>query len=85
MNLKSLNPINLWHRLQTDEDLRRKIYIIVFESDTPAGKMFDILLIVCILLSVLVIILESLLPTSFAPYLHVLEWVFTIFFSIEYI
>jgi len=55
MNLKSLNPINLWHRLQTDEDLRRKIYIIVFESDTPAGKMFDILLIGCILLSVLVI------------------------------
>ncbi|MFA6778971.1 MAG: ion transporter [Paludibacteraceae bacterium] len=80
-----MNLNKIWHRIMSDEKLKRKIYIIIFESDTPAGRMFDVLLIGFILLSVLIVIMDSVLPVSFAPYLHVLEWVFTVFFTMEYI
>ena len=53
------------HRFLHDEKLKRKLYVIIFESDTPAGKLFDVILIACILVSVLLVIIESLkgLPT----------------------
>ena len=37
------------HRFLHDEKLKRKLYVIIFESDTPAGKLFDVILIACIL------------------------------------
>ena len=40
--------------------LKRKLYSIIFESDTKIGKLFDIVLIVCILLSILLAIVESI-------------------------
>ena len=54
------------HRFLHDEKLKRKLYVIIFESDTPAGKLFDVILIACILVSVLLVIIESLkgLPHS---------------------
>ena len=48
------------HRFLHDEKLKRKLYVIIFESDTPAGKLFDVILIACILVSVLLVIIESL-------------------------
>ncbi|SVD95899.1 uncharacterized protein METZ01_LOCUS448753, partial [marine metagenome] len=39
--------------------LKNKLYKIIFESDTPAGKGFDLLLIISILLSVVVVLLDS--------------------------
>ncbi len=39
--------------------LRQKLYIIIFEADTPAGKLFDVTLIICIILSVLAVMLDS--------------------------
>ena len=48
------------HRFLHDEKLKRKLYVIIFESDTPAGKLFDVILIGCILVSVLLVIIESL-------------------------
>ncbi len=66
---------------------RLKWYEIVFESDTPAGRLFDIALLICILLSVLVVILESVqtIHEHWGTYLIAAEWFFTIIFSLEYI
>ena len=55
---------------------RRTIYIIIFESDTPAGLLFDQLLLVAILASVVVVMIDSSIATS-SPYhslLVALEW-----------
>lgn len=71
-------------RLFTDEEFKQKVGNIIFDTDTPIGKLFDICLMGFIILSVLIVIVESLLPPSITPYLHILEWVFTIFFSMEY-
>jgi voltage-gated potassium channel len=40
-------------------NLRERIYTIIFETDTPAGKAFDVGLIVCILFSVLLVMLDT--------------------------
>ena len=68
-------------------DWRQKIYEIVFEAETPAGRIFDITLISLILLSVLAVFLESVrsIRESYGAELHAAEWAFTILFSIEYI
>lgn len=43
-----------------DRDFRNNLYEIIFEADTPAEKWFDIVLLWTILLSVLVVFLESI-------------------------
>jgi voltage-gated potassium channel len=70
-----------------DRNFRNKLYEIIFEADTPAGKWFDIVLLWAIVLSVLVVFLESIseLRTSYGDVFYYLEWFFTILFSIEYI
>lgn len=66
---------------------RKKLHEIIFEADTPMGKAFDILLLVAILLSVLVIMLESVqsIDDLYDPEFKTAEWVFTILFTIEYL
>lgn len=67
--------------------LRKKLYIIVFGTDTPAGRLFDIVLLCAILLSVMSVMLESIQEIKL-KYYHVLlivEWTFTIIFTIEYL
>lgn len=51
---------NKWQNLLHDEKLKHKIYVIIFESDTPMGKLFDVALIGFIVLSILVVIAESI-------------------------
>jgi len=72
---------------EQNRDFRNKIYEIIFEADTPAGKWFDIFLLWAILISVLVVFLESIseLRSSYGDIFYYLEWFFTILFSIEYI
>lgn len=67
--------------------IRKKLYIIIFEADTFGGKLFDIILIVAILLSVVVVMLDSVssIRKSIGPQLYAAEWFFTVLFSIEYI
>jgi voltage-gated potassium channel len=69
-----------------ERDFRNKLYEIIFEADTLAGKWFDIVLLWAILLSVLVVFLESIseLRVSYGVIFYYLEWFFTILFSIEY-
>jgi len=66
---------------------RRRLHEIIFEADTPAGKTFDILLILSILMSVSVVLLESVGPVRarHGRTLTSLEWFFTLLFSIEYL
>ncbi len=67
--------------------LKLKIYEIVFESDTPAGRYFDIILLVSIILSVVVVLLESVqaIKIGWGNWLIGLEWFFTVIFTIEYL
>lgn len=70
----------------SNEELKARLHLIIFGTDTPAGKRFDVWLIVAILLSVLLLMGESMQAISSRYYLafRTLEWVFTIFFTIEY-
>lgn len=67
--------------------LKRRIYEIVFEADTPAGKLFDVVLIWSIILSVILVIVESVHEYSieFQPLFTAGEWLFTVLFLLEYI
>ena len=69
-----------------NEELKRKIYVIIFEADTPLGKAFDVALIVCIVLSVLIVIMESVISHKLVGLsMRIVEWVFTVFFTLEYL
>ena len=66
---------------------RETMFEVIFESDTPAGKWFDIVLIISILLSVVTIMLDSVssIRARCGGLLTAAEWFFTILFTIEYI
>ena len=66
---------------------RKRVYIVIFKSDTPLGKAFDVALLILILLSVLIVMFDSILQLhyEYGPTFYFLEWFFTILFSIEYI
>jgi len=66
---------------------RARMFDIIFSNDTPAGRRFDIVLMSLILLSILVVVLDSV-PAIYSEYAHVtsvLEWGFTLLFTAEYI
>jgi len=67
--------------------LKEKLRQIIFEAETPAGKFFDIALIFLILVSVVVVMLESVatIRSNHGTILRNLEWALTIIFSIEYL
>jgi voltage-gated potassium channel len=66
---------------------RLKLYEIVFEADTPAGRTFDIVLLISIVASVIIVVLESVpaIKQRFGPELRIVEWFFTIIFTLEYL
>lgn len=66
--------------------LRQKLYIIVFGTETRAGKLFDIILLYAILASILVVMLESVkeLKDQYESIFKTVEWCFTGFFTVEY-
>ena len=76
-----------WQHFLHNEMLKQKVYSIVFESDTPKGRLFDIILISSIIVSVLMVILESMHLFSPTAYwvLRLLEYLLTLFFTIEYL
>ena len=67
------------------EGLRTRVFQIIFESDTPLAKGFDIALIVAILTSVLVVMLESIesLRADYGSLFFWMEWGFTLAFTLE--
>ena len=66
---------------------RMTLHEVIFEADTPAGKWFDVLLILAILVSVVMVMLDSVatIQNSYGPVLLAGEWFFTILFTIEYV
>ena len=67
--------------------LRQKIYIVIYGANTFAGRLFDLILLAVILLSVLLVMLESVerLDAKYHDFIIISEWIITIFFTIEYI
>jgi voltage-gated potassium channel len=74
-------PINEWPAW------RRHLHTVIFEADTPMGKLFDVVLLIAIVISVLAACLESVdsIRVEYGVSLRTLEWVVTIAFTIEYI
>lgn len=67
--------------------LKSRIHRIIFGTDTPAGKLFDVVLIYTILASVGVLMLDSIIEirANYGTWLLVAEWIFTILFTIEFV
>ena len=82
-----LNKI-LWilKSIHNDIKLKNKLYQIIFEAETPNGKLFDVVLLITIVLSVICVSLESVdsISHKYGVLLRSLEWIFTILFTIEY-
>ena len=86
-NLLQKNTSSSREEKPAREGLRIKLYEVIFEADTPAGKAFDILLLLFIVLSVIAVMLESVASVR-ADYGFILlpaEWAFTVLFTIEYL
>ncbi|HCO44823.1 ion transporter [Immundisolibacter sp.] len=65
---------------------RAQVYQVIFEADTPAGKLFDVVLLWSILLSIALVLLDSVavVHNAFGGWLYGAEWVFTALFTVEY-
>ncbi len=67
--------------------LRHRLHEVIYEADTPSGKLFDVVLLIAIVASVLFVMLESVgwIEEEYGDLLNIGEWIITILFSIEYI
>ncbi len=67
--------------------IRQKLFVVVFGTETRTGKLFDIVLLWAIVLSVVSVMLESVktISENYSQILFILEWFFTILFTIEYL
>jgi len=76
--LEEKSPKNSW---------KEKLHEVIYEADTKAGKLFDVILLIAILASIVLVMLESVVSfdKKYHAFLNVSEWVITILFSIEYI
>lgn len=88
MKSRIIDSLSIYHTTNSmsENQLKSRIHEIIFEAETPAGKRFDVILLVLILLSVLVVMLESVpsVAVKYKDYFPLLEWGFTIIFTIEY-
>jgi voltage-gated potassium channel len=66
---------------------RTRLHEVIFEADTPAGRAFDVVLLVAILVSVVAVMLESVadIRREHGAILRAAEWIITIAFTIEYV
>lgn len=70
----------------TKQEFRRKVHKALFETDTTVGRVFDRILLVLIILSIFIVILETVpaIEQDYRRVLIVLEWMLTIAFTLEY-
>ncbi len=66
---------------------KHRLHEIIYEADTPQGKLFDVLLLFVIVLSIILVALESVasIDAAYHDLLDIAEWIITILFTIEYI
>ena len=78
MSNRDSKPLKPW---------QHRIHEIIFEADTFEGKLFDVALLIAIIASVLVVMLDSVdwISREYGTTLDVLEWIFTIIFTLEYV
>lgn len=71
----------------TEKGFKKKLHDIIFEADTPTGRAFDILLFFAIILSVVIVLLDSVesLNAKYGEWFTAIEWGLTILFTIEYL
>jgi len=76
---------SIMNKIQSDQ-LKKKIYVVIFRSDTRAGRLFDLTLLFIIVLSILSVVAESIanIKAQYYLYIRTVEWTCTIFFTIEY-
>ncbi|MEQ3691033.1 MAG: ion transporter, partial [Flavobacterium sp.] len=69
------------------EKIRQKIYIVIYGTNTVSGRLFDLILLGVIVLSVILVMLETVegFDTKYHNEVVFLEWIITAFFTIEYI
>ncbi len=66
--------------------LREKVYLVIFGTETPLGRLFDEVLLVAILASVLIVVLSTIasLSDAYGYWFYAAEWAFTLAFTLEY-
>ncbi|MFC2109826.1 ion transporter [Bacteroidota bacterium] len=71
----------------TESTWKNKLHEIIYEADTKAGKLFDVLLLITIFASVVLVMLESVpsINSIYQDFFNIAEWVITILFTLEYI
>lgn len=74
-------------KLKEQASWQQVLHEVIYEADTRSGKIFDVVLIICILLSVIAVLLESVqeIRAEHGSLLIRIEWFFTILFTIEYL
>ena len=72
---------------QNKHNWKTKLHEIIYEADTPGGKLFDVVLLIAILASIVFVMLESVtsFDAKYHNFLNISEWIITILFSLEYI
>ena len=72
--------------MDSNKNWREDLYVIIFQSDTPAGRRFDSILLLIILASLVIVVLDSIdsIHQNYADILAYIEWGFTVVFAIEY-
>lgn len=70
-----------------EKNWKSKLHEIIYEADTKAGKLFDVVLLWLILISIALVMLESVkeLDAKYHMFFDVSEWIITILFTLEYI
>ncbi|WP_448508928.1 ion transporter [Immundisolibacter sp.] len=72
---------------RTPADWREDIYRVIFEADTPSGRLFDVVLLWSVLISVALVMLDSVasIHAVYGAWLYRAEWVLTVLFMVEYL
>ncbi|MEB8345677.1 ion transporter [Flavobacteriaceae bacterium KMM 6898] len=75
------------HQPNLSKNWKNKIHEIIYGTHTPAGKLFDIILLIVIVYSIIIVMLESVpgIDKNYHTFLNISEWVVTILFTMEYI
>lgn len=74
-------------QISQEDTIKLKLRRVIFGTDTRLGRYFDISLIICIILSVTLVFLDTVasINSQYGQLISVLEWFFTIVFTIEYL
>ncbi|MBW8185895.1 ion transporter [Shewanella nanhaiensis] len=74
-------------QINNEDTIKLKLRRVIFGTDTRLGRYFDISLIICIILSVTLVFLDTVasINSQYGQLISILEWFFTIVFTIEYL